>query len=321
MALDDRKLSQHVAMGHTAGTLGRHGPLHRRTVATNVATGLAGKNSGMSFDPYAPYGATLETTCRVATWNVWGRYGEWSARLDGIIGELKRSAPDIVCLEEAWMTPAETEGDLVSDALGLSHRFTWGDWPQDGWISGVAICSRWPIVTQKRRPLTGEADAAGSAVYAEIDGPRGIIQLFLVMLDYPLHASGVRQRQVRELADFVSEAASRHHPIIICGDLNASPDSDELRMLTGRSEPPVPGMVFYDAWEVAGDGGPGFTWSNENPLAAVSLLPDRRFDYVLSAWPRKGGAGHPTKCELLGVRPRTEAQLSDHYGVAADLRY
>ncbi len=158
-------------------------------------------------------------------------------------------------------------------------------------------------------------------MYAEIAGPRGIIQLFLVMLDYPLHASGVRQHQVRELAEFVSEAASRRHPIIICGDFNAAPDSDELRMLTGRSEPPAPGMVFYDAWEVAGDGGPGFTWSNENPLAAVSLLPDRRFDYVLSAWPRRGGAGHPTRCELLGVRPRKEAQLSDHYGVAADFRY
>jgi hypothetical protein len=47
----------------------------------------------MSFDPYAPYGAMLETTCRLVTWNVWGRYGEWPARLDGIIAELERSAP------------------------------------------------------------------------------------------------------------------------------------------------------------------------------------------------------------------------------------
>ena len=130
-------------------------------------------------------------------------------------------------------------------------------------------------------------------------------------LDYPLHASGIRQHQVRELANFVSGAASPSHPAIICGDFNASPDSDELRMLTGRSQPPVPGMVFYDAWEVADDGGPGFTWSNQNPLAAVSLLPDRRFDYVLSAWPRRGGAGHPTRCELLGVRrPSTNASFS-----------
>ena len=118
-----------------------HKPIGRRVVATDAATRFSGENSGMSFDPYAPYGALRETTCRVATWNVWGRYGDWSARLDGIVAELKRSPPDIVCLEEAWTTPEENEGDLVGEALGLSHRFTLGGWPQDGWISGVAIVS------------------------------------------------------------------------------------------------------------------------------------------------------------------------------------
>ena len=32
-------------------------------------------------------------------------------------------------------------------------------------------------------------------------------------------------------------------------------------MLTGRSETPVPGLVFYDAWELAGDRTAGYTWS------------------------------------------------------------
>ncbi len=166
----------------------------------------------MSFDPYAPYGAMLDTTCRLVTWNVWGRYGDWSSRLDGIVAELKRSAPDIVCLQEAWTTPGESQADLVGDALGLPYRFAWGDWPQDGWLSGGAVCSRWPIATRERRPLPGEtaeADAAGTVAHAAIDGPRGTIQVFAVMLDYPLHASGVRQQQVRELVNFVSEAASR----------------------------------------------------------------------------------------------------------------
>ena len=92
-------------------------------------------------------------------------------------------------------------------------------------------------------------------------------------------------------------------------------------MLTGRSAPAAPGMVFYDAWEVAGDGSPGFTWSNRNPLAAIGLYPDRRFDYIFSAWPRRGGVGHPARCSLLGVRVPGDQQLSDHYGLAADLRY
>lgn len=77
----------------------------------------------------------IETTCRVVTWNGWGRYGDWSARVDGIIAELKRSAPDIVCLQEAWTSPKQSEADLVGEALGLSHAYhdlaarlqTWAD--------------------------------------------------------------------------------------------------------------------------------------------------------------------------------------------------
>ena len=92
-------------------------------------------------------------------------------------------------------------------------------------------------------------------------------------------------------------------------------------MLTGRSATAVPGLVVYDAWEVAGDGTPVITWSNRNPLAAVGLYPDRRFDHVFSAWPRIGGIGHPVSCELVGVRPPGGHQPSDHYGVLADLRY
>ena len=52
------------------------------------------------------------------------------------------------------------------------------------------------------------------------------------------------------------------------------------------------------------------------------MYPDRRFDYVLSAWPRAGAAGHPTHCELLGVTDGPDSpDLSDHYAVLADLRY
>jgi len=108
---------------------------------------------------------------------------------------------------------------------------------------------------------------------------------------------------------------------VVCGDFNAGPDADELRVLTGRTAPVAPGLLFYDAWEVAGDGSPGHTWSNRNPLAAVAMYPDRRFDYVLSAWPRRGGAGHPVRCQRLGILPADQPQLSDHYGVLADLRY
>src|SRR5258708_680863 len=79
-------------------------------------------------------------------------------------------------------------------------------------------------------------------------------------------------------------------PPVVGGDLKGAPDSDEVRMLTGRPSVPEPKLVFHDAWEVAGEGA-GHTWSNQNPYAVKDLEPDRRIDYVMVGWPKAGGAG------------------------------
>jgi endonuclease/exonuclease/phosphatase family metal-dependent hydrolase len=110
--------------------------------------------------------------------------------------------------------------------------------------------------------------------------------------------------------------------VVILGDFNAGPDSDEMRMLVGQSETAVPGLVFYDAWDVASEGGgPGHTFSRRNRHAAAALLPDRRIDYVLSAWPRARGAGHPVRCEVLGTAGLDGVDPSDHFAVMAEIRY
>jgi endonuclease/exonuclease/phosphatase family metal-dependent hydrolase len=275
----------------------------------------------MAFDPYQPYGPVVDTTVRVVTWNVWGRYGEWEARQAALDAELARVEPDIVCLVEAWSTNDANQPQHVAAQLDLEHARFNGGWQQDDWESGSGIVSRWPIAEEQTRPLPAEGDAVGSASFFAIDGPRGRIQLFVAMLTYPLDASARRQEQVRQLASFVSDVTSGRYITVVCGDFNAGPDSDEMRMLTGRSTTAAPNLVFYDAWEIAGDGTAGITWSNRNPLAAIGHYPDRRFDYVLSAWPRLGAAGHPVHAELLGVRSPDDVQISDHYGVLADLRY
>lgn len=274
----------------------------------------------MSFDPCQPYGPVVATSCRIATWNVWGRFGDWEARQEGLCGELAAQRPDVVCLQESWETDTGRQVDGLGDALELGHRFSEADWSQDGWRSGAAVLSRWPITHTESRALPGDGDAPGRAMYILVDGPRGPLQLFNVWLDHPLHGSGVRQSQVRQLAGFVADVQERRHLTVLCGDFNAAPDADEIRLLNGRSRPPVDGLVFYDAWETAGDG-PGITWANANPLAALSLLPDRRIDYIFSAWPRRGGVGHPLGCRLMGTDRSDGVDLSDHYGLVAELRY
>lgn len=276
----------------------------------------------MSFDPYAPYGPLVESVLRVVTWNVWGRYGDWDARQAALGNALAAVEPDVICLIESWRRGESSQPGLIAERLRMPYHHFVGDWQQEDWVSGIGLACRWPMSEPHRRVLRSEAGGGdGQAVHVTVTGDRGPIQLFAVMLDYPLHASAVRQDQVKQLVRFIEEVASRRDIVIVCGDFNAGPDSDEIRMVTGRSAVASPGVVFYDSWELAGDGSAGYTWSNRNPLAAPGLYPDRRFDYVFSAWPRRGGVGHPVHCTLLGVHAAGDLQISDHYGLAADLRY
>jgi endonuclease/exonuclease/phosphatase family metal-dependent hydrolase len=114
--------------------------------------------------------------------------------------------------------------------------------------SGVAVLSRWPIRRESSRALGG-----ARAQFAELSGPRGLIQVYgLVMDAWWFDESEARQQAVRELLAYVSESQDKRVPLIVCGDFNADPDSDEIRMLTGRTSAPVPGLSFYDTWELAG---------------------------------------------------------------------
>jgi endonuclease/exonuclease/phosphatase family metal-dependent hydrolase len=108
--------------------------------------------------------------------------------------------------------------------------------------------------------------------------------------------------------------------VLIGGDFNAPPDSDEIRTLTGRRPPPVDGFTLFDAWE-SGGRGDGATWSRSNPWAAPILLPERRIDYVFTGWPHRGGVGSVVSAELVGTEPVDGTVPSDHYGVLATIRY
>ena len=137
---------------------------------------------------------------------------------------------------------------------------------------------------------------------AEIDGPRGTFEVYTTHLNWRYDQSDVRQLQVQALAEMVGESDGRTYPPIVCGDLNADPIADEIRMLTGRAAVPVPRLVFVDAWDVAGEG-PGYTWSNDNPFAALDLEQNRRIDYVLRRLAQGPGRRARRRRRGRGCRP------------------
>ena len=88
--------------------------------------------------------------------------------------------------------------------------------------------------------------------------PCGVLPVCTTHLSWPLDQSHVRQAQVRAIVTAIAagEAGARL-PAVLCGDFNAEPGSDEIRMLNGQAAVPVPGVVFQDGWQVGGDGSPG----------------------------------------------------------------
>ena len=200
---------------------------------------------------------------------------------------------------------------------------------RDGVRSGNAVISRWPIVRHEVRKLPregahGAVDDEGEerlCVFAEVDGPRGKIQVFCAHLSWSEDHGAIRQAQVADICRFVRETRPREFPAVLCGDLNAEPQSDEIRMLTGRAASPVPKVVFRDAWEAAGCEEPGYTWSNDNPFASSSLDLERRLDHIMVGRPKLGGAGHVLGAQLAGDVPIDGMWGSDHLAVVAELRY
>lgn len=265
------------------------------------------------------YGQLVDTTARVLTWNVWGRYGPWEQRESAIAATLAAARPDIVVLVEAWHAGTDGQAARLGGRLGLPHHVFSGVPAQEDEdaLSGVAVLSRWPISRAARHAFGGLR-----VQYARVAGPRGPIDVFGVVMDaWWLDESAARQAAIRDLLVHLGGVQDERTPLVLCGDLNADPDSAEVRMLSGRTTAPVPGLSFYDAWEVARPGARGDTWSNANPWATSLLWPDRRIDYVFTATPRRGGVGHPVGAALVGTRPIGGVHPSDHYAVQADIRY
>jgi endonuclease/exonuclease/phosphatase family metal-dependent hydrolase len=281
----------------------------------------------IAYDP--GYGPLVETRVRIATWNLWARYGPWEARAPAIEATLRAVDADIVGLQEVWDDGSRNQARELADALGYVGS-VWAPnltFP-DGVQAGNAVISRWPIARGKVRKLpregAGAQDDEGEeriAVLAEVDGPRGAIQVFCAHFSWRDDHSGVRREQARALCAFVRETRPRTFPAVVVGDLNSEPTSDEIRSLTGLAAVPVPGVVFRDTWRVVNGDAAGYTVSNDNPFDAANLFLDQRIDYVLAGVPKMGGVGHARSCRVFGDQPIDGMWPSDHYGVVAELRY
>ncbi|MEO0492068.1 MAG: endonuclease/exonuclease/phosphatase family protein [Actinomycetota bacterium] len=258
---------------------------------------------------------------RLASWNLWWRHGDLLAREPAILDTLQRLDADVIGMQEVcsrepdqpeWLR-RELGYEVVSSPDGGDDRYTIVN----------AIASRWPILDSAWRWLdVGDMPKHRTVLWARIDTPVGPWDVFTTHLSHGFDQSALRARQLDEIAAWIDERrrgdVGAVLPPVLVGDLNAVPDSDEIRHLTGRSAPAVPGLVFSDCWEHVGPDD-GVTYSAANPYVTNSAWPERRLDYVLVSWPRRRPNGNPSAAHRFGFEPVDGAIASDHWGVAVDL--
>lgn len=142
-----------------------------------------------------------------------------------------------------------------------------------------------------------------SSIDVRIDGQ--VVRVINTHLDSFVEA--IRDAQAAEI---IQGPANTHLPVVITGDLNATPNSSTLLLFRNAG--------FEDTWDKVGIG-PGFSSEQSADLLNAASLLHRRIDYVLfkNGW-------DPIEAELVGEsqqdRTRTGLWPSDHAGVSASLQ-
>jgi len=287
----------------------------------------------------------MTANLRVITLNLWGTEPPLDARLALAVRQLQALAPDVVCLQEVRPLDGgagRTTADVIAEALGMAAHYevavAWqagehgaAEAGQEG-LAVIARTIRSTSVLALPEPRPGDARILLSA---SIDTAGGPIWVHTTHLHYRLDDGVAREHQVlaidQAIRGFGRDRDSA--PQVLCGDFNATADSDEIRFLRGLTTLAGRRTHFQDAWlrlhrEPGPGDGPadGITWSSENrftrPLRSLDL--DRRIDYVFVTTRKRDGRGTVHDCRVVMTERAGLGEVaicaSDHYGVCADVQ-
>ena len=224
-------------------------------------------------------------TLRVLTWNIHHGQGlDDALDLRRIAGVISSSDPDIVCLQEVDRRTVRAGG--VDQAVEIAYHLGMEAFfhrciDYQGGEYGDAVLSKLEVSDVRRLNLPGEREARG--VIGVVVAPGG--DPVLVCSTHFDHGreNPSRIEEARILADFGKKSSL---PVILAGDLNALPGSQELSILD-------------EAFTIPTHPAPTFP----------AELPQRRIDYVM--W------SHFPGWQLVETRVIPEPLASDHRPVLA----
>ena len=261
---------------------------------------------------------------RVMSWNLWWRFGgNWRERQDGIVSTLRDLRPDVAGLQEVWGGEGTSQAQVLAGRLGMHAAFAAPSLPpppmppespdQVGVEVGVAVLSRWPVLHVRRHRLPSANRVRPVALLATLDHPAGPLHVMASCVEWEPDFAEDHLAQTRTLAKLLLDPAlDGPLPVLLAADLNAPPDSLEVRALTD---------VMIDTWAAGGGDPAEVTLSSRNPFAPreAERQIDQRIDYVL-ARPGTGGQALSVDRALVAGAPVDGLPPSDHAAVVADLR-
>ncbi len=160
--------------------------------------------------------------------------------LDSIGYFIKSIKPDIVGLQEVDSL-CDRSGKVdqmkrLAEITGMHHAFI-RHFPYQGGAYGLGVLSKHPILKTERKELRllkeGPNGKSVSMLFATIK-LSGKKEILFVTAHYSASDKATRQSQVNETLQYLSR---NHLPVIFTGDLNATPDTDEIQLLQQHLQP------------------------------------------------------------------------------------
>lgn len=238
----------------------------------------------------ALWGQTTELN--IMTFNL--RFGEL-ASLEQMADYISSQQPDIVALQECdWKTTRERAPQQAGKAFINElayHTGMFGIYGKAidyrGGYYGVGILSKYPVIKSERvfLPNPNPRNEQRVLLIAEIELPNKSVLTF-ISTHLEVSSQFARQAQINFINERIKEIKT---PIILAGDLNAIPTSEEIK--NGFSH-------WFNATDTA------YTFSTLNPKSKI--------DYIY---------GYPKDIfSLVRTAVDTNCKLSDHFPVSSVIR-
>lgn len=244
---------------------------------------------------------------KILTLNTWQERGAWKERWEVVLQGLARLRPEIACFQELFNPEWAKEVQMRSGYPTLLF-------PQEA--SGLVVYTKYPVVSWgivqlQRSPLE---EYSRYLLWAELWASMSRFFVFNTHLSWKPEDGATRQKQVEEVSQGMEEKARGEESLLV-GDLNAVPQSPEIRWLIHEGH-------LHDVFTEKHQDAAGFTWDNRNPYVAGAEhpLPDRRIDYLLARH-RGPVLKNLISASVVFTQPNPGGiWASDHFGVLAEFK-